>query len=153
MAPAAEASLALLAGTEVWFVPPSATAASSRIISVRPGPKGPIALLEGIGSIDQARLLVGSRMLARAQDVPEDWFDAEEFDAVGMRVRDEVHGDLGDVVDVIITGANDVFVVEGPFGQVLIPVIDDVVLDIDEDADLITVRLLPGLLPGEDDEA
>lgn len=153
VAPAAEASLALLTGTEIWFVPPCASARSSRIVSVRPGPKGPLALLEGIESIDQARLLVGSRILARAEDVPDGWFDEEEFSFVGFRVSDEVHGDLGEVVDVIVTGANDVLVLKGPLGEVLVPVIDDVVLVIDEDAARLSVRLLPGLLPGEGEEA
>jgi len=152
VAPAAEASFALLTGTQVWFVPPVASARSSRILSVRPGPKGPLATLEGFGSIDAARHLVGSRILARVEDVPEEWFDEDELDVVGMQVTDVVHGELGEIVEVIVTGANDVFVVEGPRGEVLVPVIEDVVLEIDEDAETVTVRLLPGLLPGEGDE-
>ena len=38
-----------------------------------------------------------------------------------MTVRDEEHGVLGKVVETIITGANDVWVIEGPVGQVLLP--------------------------------
>jgi 16S rRNA processing protein RimM len=70
-----------------------------------------------------------------------------------MRVNDAAHGDLGMIEDLIVTGANDVWVVSGPYGEVLIPVIDDVVLAVDHDAGSISVRLLPGLLPEEGENA
>ena len=45
--------------------------------------------------------------------------------------------------------ANDVFVVRGPRGETLIPVIEDVIVDIDIEAGQLTIRVLPGLLdPG-----
>jgi 16S rRNA processing protein RimM len=50
---------------------------------------------------------------------------------------------------VIVTGANDVWVVEGPFGEILIPVIADVVMGVSENDGVIVVRLLDGLMPGE----
>lgn len=54
---------------------------------------------------------------------------------------------LGRVCDVIKTGSNDVYVVENDEGkQVLLPVIDDVVKEIDIDARSITVSLLKGLI-------
>jgi len=52
-----------------------------------------------------------------------------------------------------VTGANDVWVVHGPYGEVLLPVIDDVVVSFDEDAETVMVTLLPGLLPEEAEEA
>ena len=61
-----------------------------------------------------------------------------------MSVVDEARGVLGEIVEVIVTGANDVWVVDGPFGEVLLPVIDDVVLDVDEEARTAQVRLLAG---------
>ncbi len=50
------------------------------------------------------------------------------------------------LVQVLETGANNVFVVRGPQGEILIPDIAEVVLDIDFDNRQITVHLLPGLL-------
>jgi 16S rRNA processing protein RimM len=132
-----------LPGLEVWFVPPPRTLRSARILSVRPGPKGPLFALEGVTGIAEADQLRGCNVLARAADVPE----AEiEFDPVGYVVTDTVRGLIGTVEDVIVTGANDVWIVQGPFGEVLVPVIDDVVLDIDEDAMTAQVALLPGLI-------
>jgi 16S rRNA processing protein RimM len=54
-------------------------------------------------------------------------------------------------VEVILTGANDVWVVDGPFGEILIPVIDDVVLGTEPEGETIVVRLLDGLMPGEEE--
>jgi 16S rRNA processing protein RimM len=132
-----------LCGLEVWFVPPPAGARTSRIVSVRPGPKGPLVTLEGIGDIESAASLRGRSILARAADLPE---VEEEFDPVGLRVADAARGDIGEIVDVIVTGANDVWVVEGPFGEVLVPVIEDVVRDVDEASGVVRVTLLAGLI-------
>ena len=132
-----------LEGIGVWFTPPPHTLRTSRIVSVRPGPKGPLFSFEGVTDISTADTLRGCNVLARAEDLPE---LEEEFDPVGFAVIDDERGPLGTVSDVILTGANDVWIVDGPFGQVLIPVIDDVVREVDEDAMTARVTLLPGLI-------
>jgi 16S rRNA processing protein RimM len=132
-----------LVGLQVWFVPPPAGLRTSKILSVRPGPKGPLFALEGVHDIGTAAGLRGLTVLARSTDLPE---VEEEFDPVGFSVLDVARGDIGEIVDIIVTGANDVWVVEGPLGEVLLPVIDDVVLEVDEVAQLVRVRLLPGLV-------
>jgi 16S rRNA processing protein RimM len=143
----ADLPVTCLEGLAVWFVPPPATVRSARVTTVRPGPKGPLVAFEGVTDIDAASALRGATILCRAEDVPE---YEEEFDPVGMTVTDVSRGPLGEVVDVIVTGANDVWVVEGgPFGQVLVPAIDGVVGEIDEGDATITVQLLPGLIEDE----
>jgi len=143
------ASLDALLGLEAWVVPPPSGRRSTRIVGIRPGPKGPLVSLEGFDTIDGARELPGRELLIRTEELPEGWDEPVEEELVGMRVRDEVHGELGEIDEIIVTGANDVWVVQGPLGQVLVPVIDDVVLGVDEKTDEIVVRLLPGLLPSE----
>ena len=44
------------------------------------------------------------------------------------------------------TGANDVYVVRGSWGEVLLPAVKDVVLKLDIEARQMVVNLLPGLL-------
>lgn len=152
VAVAADLPFDLPEGLDVWFVPPPAAVRSGRIEGVRPGPKGPLVKISGVDTIDAAHGICGTQMLAKRADIPDEWFEEEdEFEAEGMTVRDEKRGVLGEVVETIITGANDVWVVDGPYGQVLIPVIDDVVLDIDETDGVIQIRLLPGLMPDEDE--
>ncbi len=74
------------------------------------------------------------------------------FQLIGVRVVTEDGERLGRVIEVIETGANDVYVVRGPRGEVLLPAMDDVVLELDLEAKRMTVRLLPGLLAGGESE-
>lgn len=155
VAPATEASLADLIGVTVWFAPPPAGVRSGAICSVRSGPKGPLVALAGIDSVDAASSIRGAELLVRREQLPESWLQApaEDDSYEGYGVFDVRHGSLGEIVETIITGANDVWVVEGRFGEVLVPVIDDVVRSVDEDARTVEVCLLDGLLPGTEEEA
>jgi 16S rRNA processing protein RimM len=65
----------------------------------------------------------------------------------GLDVVTDAEEYLGKLVQVLETGANNVFRVEGPRGEVLLPDIKEVVQDIDFTHGRITVHLLPGLLP------
>jgi 16S rRNA processing protein RimM len=142
--------LASLEGIEVWIVPPPMSARCGRIESVRPGPKGPLVKLSGFDDLDASRAICGCELLAQEADLPEGWDAApQDDDFIGRAVEDQQRGALGTIVEVIFTGANDVWVVQGPFGEILIPVIDDVVLGFAEDDGVIVVRLLDGLMPGE----
>lgn len=154
VAAAAGTPFLLSEGLTVWFVPPAPGAPRhATITGVRQGPKGPLVTFDAVAGVDAAAALVGRDVLARAEDVPDEVLDELEPELEGYTVTDTRHGLLGEVVETIITGANDVWVVEGPYGEVLIPVIDDVVVAIDDDAGTIDVTLLDGLLPGEGDEA
>jgi 16S rRNA processing protein RimM len=139
-------------GLEVWFVPPPPGVRSGRVENVRRGPRGPLLKVSGIDDIGVAGNVVGSEIIARSTDLPPAMLEPADVveDGLGLRVTDVERGLLGEVVEVIVTGANDVWVIEGPFGEVLLPVIDDVVLALDWDAATATVRLLPGLLAEED---
>ncbi len=146
VAPAAGPPFVFPEGLAVWIVPPTSVPAELVIESVRQGPKGPLVKLSGVDTRADAEPLRGRTLLARDSDLPDGWTEVDVTD-VGLKVVDVKRGAIGTVADVIITGANDVWVVhDGPFGEVLVPVIDDVVVEIDEDAGIATVRLLPGLL-------
>ncbi len=67
------------------------------------------------------------------------------YQLIGLRVVDDQGNALGELTEVIETGANNVFVVEGESGQRLIPDIPDVVRAIDFEAGTMTVQLLPGM--------
>lgn len=66
----------------------------------------------------------------------------------GLAVYSDEGESLGTLTRVIETGANNVFLVKGVAGELLLPDIEDVVLDIDFDQQRMTVHLLPGLRPG-----
>jgi len=65
-------------------------------------------------------------------------------------IRDGDNAKLGVVVEILETGANNVFIVRPEFGHpILIPDIDSVILKIDLEAREMRVHLLPGLLTDE----
>ncbi|MCC6613641.1 MAG: 16S rRNA processing protein RimM [Anaerolineae bacterium] len=70
------------------------------------------------------------------------------YELIGIEVYTVDDEHLGRLVDVIETGANDVYVVEGEsYGEVLIPATDEVIVKTDIDAGRMTVQLPEGLLP------
>ena len=68
------------------------------------------------------------------------------FQLRGLRVVTEDGRELGTLEDVLETGANDVYVVNGPGGEVLLPAIPDVVREVDVPGGRMVVHLLDGLL-------
>jgi 16S rRNA processing protein RimM len=87
--------------------------------------------------------------IAREDAVPLQPGEYYEYQIVGLRVVTVEGEALGQVVEVLATGANDVYVVQGPRGEVLLPARVQVIRQIDVDAGVMTVSLLPGLLPDD----
>jgi 16S rRNA processing protein RimM len=67
-------------------------------------------------------------------------------DLIGLDVLTVEGEALGRVNDILFTGANEVYVVVGPRGQILLPAIADVVERIDLSAGQMVVRLMDGLV-------
>jgi len=67
-------------------------------------------------------------------------------DLIGVKVIDEVLGELGIISEVFNTGSNDVYVVEYMSKPLCIPDIDGVVKDVDLDNGIMTVILPKGLI-------
>ena len=68
------------------------------------------------------------------------------YEILGFSVYTDDGNYLGDVSDVLETGANNVFVVEGSHGELLLPDTTEVIREIDLDSGRILVHLLPGLV-------
>jgi 16S rRNA processing protein RimM len=104
--------------------------------------------LAGIDDREAAAALRGSYLLVAEESLPplpEDQY--YRFQLLGLSVVTTGGEALGTIEDVFSTPENDVYVVRGPAGEVLLPATDDVVLDIDLPARTMTVELVPGLLP------
>jgi 16S rRNA processing protein RimM len=66
---------------------------------------------------------------------------------IGLEVIDDTSGEvLGTVADILETGANDVYVVHGPRGEILVPAIKSVVKLIDPQTGRMLIQPLPGLI-------
>lgn len=64
---------------------------------------------------------------------------------IGLKVITLAGETLGTLVEIITTGANDVYVVRGDRGEVLLPARSEVIRSIDLATATMTVELLPGL--------
>ena len=71
-------------------------------------------------------------------------------DLIGLEVFEDDGSRMGELKDVLTTGANDVYVVEGSkYGEVLIPAIKECILNVDMEERRMEVHLLPGLVDNE----
>lgn len=115
--------------------------------SVRPHKGVLLIKLEGVDDRDTAEKLRGMLVEVPLEDaVPLKEGEYYHFQMIGVDVETETGEWLGRVADVIATGAADVFVVRGPRGEILLPAIEDVILELDTEGREMTVQLLPGLL-------
>ena len=104
--------------------------------------------ITGVDAREEAQLLRGAYLQTRERDLkPLSEGEYYRFQLLGLAVRSIEGRDLGRVVDVLSTPENDVYVVKGSHGEVLIPAVDDVVREIDLTKGLISVEIIPGLLP------
>lgn len=105
-----------------------------------------LVAFEGVNSLHDADDIVGCTVLARADDLALGALDAAVDDLLGREVVDERFGVLGTIREVMLTPAHDVWVVDGgTWGEVLIPVIEQVVEKI-PDSGAICVRVMDGLI-------
>ena len=103
--------------------------------------------LQGIDDANAGQRLKGARILVhRDNALPLDDDEYYLADLLGLRVVSDLGEELGEIADVLFTGANDVYVVKNPQGeQILIPVIKKCVLNVDIAGGMVVVHLMEGL--------
>ena len=114
-------------------------------------PRGyPCIVFEGYEHANAADVLRGTLIEIAEEELPA--LPEGEFyvhDLVGLTVVDADGDALGELVEVLRTGANDVYLVRREGARdLLIPAIPEVILDIDPAAGRMRIELLPGLLEG-----
>jgi 16S rRNA processing protein RimM len=70
------------------------------------------------------------------------------FELIGLTARTREGTAIGTVADVFGTGSNDVLVVRGDAGEILLPLLDSVLLEVSEERGECIVAVPPGLLDG-----
>lgn len=105
-----------------------------------------IAKFEGVDTPEQAEKFRNKILYMHRDDLELD--DDTYFiqDLIGMEVKDAETGVIyGKIVDVMQTGANDVYVIKGNDREYLVPAIADVVVSTDIDKNQMTIKVLDGL--------
>lgn len=118
------------------------------ITSASPLNKGLKVHLSGIDDKDNAHRLYKAGVFVTRESLPK--LDEDEFylsDMVGMEMLDHVNGrNYGTITDIMETGANDCYVVENEEFEMLVPVIEGVIKEIDSEKKQVTVVLPEGLV-------
>jgi 16S rRNA processing protein RimM len=130
---------------------PSGAARTLNVETSRPFQDRWLVRFEGIQTRNDAETLHGAELTIRRDQVaplPEGHF--YRFELVGLAASTPEGMALGRVEEVFATGSNDVAVVRGALGEILIPLLDTVVREIDRAAGRIVLAPPPGL-PGMPD--
>lgn len=103
---------------------------------------------KGVDSMNDAESLKGYSIIINRdelKELPEGRYYI--MDILGLKVITTEGEEIGEVKDVLKTGANDVYVVKRPAGvDVLIPVIDPVVKEVNLEKGQIVIELMEGLI-------
>ncbi len=105
--------------------------------------------LRGIDDREQADALRSLFVMVDLEHaVPLEEGEFYLYQLIGLTVKQQDGSTLGQITDVLETGANDVYVVASPqYGEVLIPVTDETIVRTDISAGELIVNLPDGLLP------
>ncbi len=122
-----------------------------RVKSCNTGEAGMLVSFEGVDDLSKASFLVGKVLLADERDLPDDLYLHDPYALVGMHVADVAAGDLGEIIEILVGPANDVWVVEGDHGEVMIPVVEEFLVDLPEEGPFL-VSLPAGLIEGYKEE-
>lgn len=125
----------LAAGESVWI---EDEAEKRTILEAGFGGRVPILRLEGISDREAAERLVGRYLEAPAGLLPPDTYYWHQL--IGLAAVDEAGLELGHLVEIFRAGENEVYRIEGPAGELLVPALRDVVRSIDLAAGRIVVR-------------
>ncbi len=132
-------------GAQVWL---EGETEPLRVLAARRQQNLLLLQFDSIPSRTEAELLRDRLLVVprdQAMTLPEGEYYSDELQGLAVTTTDG--DDLGVLVDVWWTNANEVYVVEGPWGEVLVPAIADVVQDVDLQNRRMIVKLLPGLAP------
>lgn len=104
--------------------------------------------IKGIDDINSAEIYKNCYIKidrSDAVELPEDSYFI--IDLIGVEVVTDEGDELGNIIDVFSTGANDIYVVKNELGkQVLLPAIGDVIKNVDIKNKKMVVHLLEGLV-------
>lgn len=122
------------------------------VLEVTPQEPRLILRLKGIEKVEETAGLIGKEILVCREDLPE-LGEGEYywFEILGMAVETEGGRRIGTVKEIFPTGANDVYVVDGNRGEILLPATEEVIRSIDRTKRVIKVVRMEGLWEEEDE--
>jgi len=148
------ASLPVLVGKRVWVTPPTHKVSENVFSSIGEFGGGYLVKLSNVDSIEEAHVLSNRSLVCAVEDLPSEVVDAvrDETDpdsVLGFKVSSDNYGDLGMVSEYLVTKANDCVVIQGPYGELILPVIDEVLIDVDYEHKILHVHVQKGTIESD----
>ena len=117
------------------------------LTNVRPHQSGLLVKFDSVDNPEDAGIYRNQWVYVRSSDVPLPDGQHYKHELLGLKVVDENDNPLGGLVEILETGANDVYVVKDDSGrEILLPAIPSVILDLDVGRGFLKVHLLDGLI-------
>ena len=140
------------AKSELLATLPSGERRTLKVVKSKPFQARLIVHFEGVGDRTAAEALHGADLtVPRSAVKPLSDGRHYRFELMGLSARTPRGEDVGRVKDVFATGSNDVYVLEGPRGEILLPALPEVIVSVDIEGGVLVVEPPKGL-PGWDDE-
>lgn len=117
------------------------------LVGARPHQAGLLVKFEGIETPEEAGKFRNQWVYIKSSEVPPlPEGKIYQHELIGFQVVDENDHVLGELVEILETGANDVYVVKDESGrELLLPAIPPVILEVDPARRFMRVHLLEGL--------
>lgn len=135
-------------GNELFLFHPSLSAPLPvKVASRRPHKEFELLSFEGYPSINDVEKFKGGELKIPEEALME--LEEDEYyihQLVGCTVLTDEGEELGTIVDVLQPGANDVWVVKGKRGEILLPFIDDCIKEVDVANKRVVCHLMEGLV-------
>ncbi len=142
----------LLEAQTIFFRCPEEKFFAHEPVCVTPHKKGFLLRLKGLADVNAVQHLIGCEILIDVNDLTEDEeSESTVFKLIGMSVVDCSRGELGTIEEIFTTAAHDILVVDGPFGEVLVPAINEFITEIKHPEKRVLVDLPDGLVPEVDE--
>ncbi len=144
--------LALSAYREIFIEDERGRPEAYEVLEAIPQPPRLILRLKGIEKIEEAESLTGREIFVKREALLE-LGEGEYYwaDILGVDVETPEGKRIGKVKEIFPTGANDVYVVEGKRGEILLPATEEVIQSIDIEKRVMKVVRKEGLWEDEDE--
>ncbi len=137
---------------QIFFEDEKGKPEAYEVLEAIPQPPRLILRLKGIEKIEEAESLTGREIFVEREALRE--LEEGEYywmDILGIEVETQEGKRIGKVKEIFPTGANDVYVVEGKRGEILLPATEEVIQSIDIKKRVMKVVRKEGLWEDEDE--
>ncbi len=118
-----------------------------KILSVKYAKGCPVLNIDGLNTVEEAQLFIGKQVFADESALPK--LEEDNYylkDIIGCRAVGEQGEEIGEITDVMFTGANDVYEITAENDRkILVPAVKEFILNVNIKDKKITVKLIEGM--------